>query len=76
MHLPLEIDALSLIAELNSWGWRDHKIETCCGFSSGYICAIRRGDAKMMAYQRAARLNNFYEDCKAERRARESTARV
>ena len=59
--IPAEIDAKALIAELNTWGWKDYKIEVACGFSSGYIAQIRCGNVQMLAYQRAARLFNFWE---------------
>ena len=60
--IPVEIDALQLIADLNEWGWKDFKIETVCGFTRGYVAQIRCGNVKMLAYQRAARLFNFREE--------------
>ena len=60
--IPVEIDALQLIADLNEWGWKDFKIETVCGFTRGYVAQIRCGNVKMLAYQRAARLFNFWEE--------------
>lgn len=59
--IPIEIDALKMIADLNEWGWKDFKIETVCGFTRGYVAQIRCGNVKMLAYQRAARLFNFWE---------------
>lgn len=59
--IPIEIDALKMIADLNDWGWKDFKIETVCGFTRGYVAQIRCGNVKMLAYQRAARLFNFWE---------------
>ena len=60
--IPVEIDAPQLISDLNRWGWRDFKIETVCGFSSGYIAQIKHGTLKKLSYQRAARLFNFWEE--------------
>ncbi len=60
--IPVEIDAVQIINDLNKWGWRDFKIETVCGFTRGYVAQIRCGNVKMMAYQRAARLFNFWEE--------------
>ena len=59
--IPIEVDALKMIADLNDWGWKDFKIETVCGFTRGYVAQIRCGNVKMLAYQRAARLFNFWE---------------
>ena len=59
--IPLEIDAPQLIADLNAWGWKDHKIEMVCGFSQGYVAQVRFGSIKLLSYQRAARLYNFWE---------------
>lgn len=60
--IPVEIDAKQLISDLNAWGWRDYKIEIRCGFCSGYIAQIRCGNVRMLAYQRGARLFNFWEE--------------
>lgn len=60
--IPVEIDAMQLIVDLNAWGWKDFKIETVCGFTRGYVAQIRCGNVRMLAYQRAARLFNFWED--------------
>lgn len=58
--IPL-IDHLAIIHDLNRWGWRDFKIETVCGFSSGYVAQIKCGNVKAMAHERAVRLYNFWE---------------
>jgi len=58
--IPVEIDVSAILADLNRWGWRDFKVETVCGFSSGYVAQIKCGNVRMMAYQRAARLYNFW----------------
>lgn len=63
--IPL-IDADSIIKDLNTWGWRDFKIEMACGFSSGYVSQIKCGNVKAMAHERATRLYNFWE-CEATR---------
>ena len=59
--IPVEIDAPQLIADLREWGWLDSKIEVRCGFSQGYVAQIRCGNVSKLAYQRAARLINFWE---------------
>lgn len=59
--IPVEIDVDGILNDLTTWGWRDFKIETVCGFSSGYVSQIRCGNVRMLAYQRAARLFNFWE---------------
>lgn len=58
--IPVELDISGILADLNRWGWRDFKVETVCGFSSGYVAQIKCGNVRMMAYQRAARLYNFW----------------
>lgn len=69
MSIPANIDHVGIIAELNSWGWRDAKIELVCGFSQGYVLHIKAGDVKQMNYQRAARLYNLWFDEAKERDA-------
>ena len=62
--IPSEIDALKLIEDLLQKGYNDNRLEIVCGFSQGYIAAIRDGRVKQMAYQRAARLYNIWcEEC-------------
>ncbi|HQX62627.1 MAG TPA: hypothetical protein PK593_04105 [Thermomicrobiales bacterium] len=60
--IPVEIDAVELIKDLNSIGWRDYKIEIACGYSCGYIAQVRCGNVRDMSYQRKARLFNFWEE--------------
>lgn len=57
--IPANIDHVAIIADLNARGLRDFKIETICGFSIGYVAKLKCG-VKQMAYQRAARLYNFW----------------
>lgn len=58
--IPANIDHVSIVADLNARGLKDFKIETICGFSSGYIAQLKCGNVKQMTYQRAARLYNFW----------------
>lgn len=60
--IPAEIDATQIINDLNRWGWKDYKIEIICGLGSGYVCQLRTQRIKLMTYQRAARLYNFWEE--------------
>jgi hypothetical protein len=59
--IPAEIDAIQIITDLRARGWNDSKIEVACGFSQGYIAQIRGGGIRLLSYQRAARLYNFWE---------------
>jgi hypothetical protein len=61
MPLPIDIDTEAILNDLNLWGWRDFKIETVCGFTSGYVSQIRCGNIKTLGFPRAARLYNFWE---------------
>jgi hypothetical protein len=58
--IPAELDIAGMLDDLTRWGWRDYKIEVACGLSAGYISQIRCGNIKFLAYQRAARLYNFW----------------
>jgi hypothetical protein len=58
--IPANVDHIGIIADLNTWGIRDYKIELCCNFSEGYVAQLKCGNVKQMAYQRAARLYNFW----------------
>jgi hypothetical protein len=60
--IPVEIDVQQIIADLNSWGWVDHKIEMVCGLSNGYVAKVRLGARPMRPYQYCARLYNFWEE--------------
>lgn len=59
--IPIKIDTEAILTDLGSWGWRDYKIEIACGFSKGYIAQVRCGNVRVLAYERAARLFNFWE---------------
>ena len=59
--IPADIDHRIILAELNEIGWKDYKIDMACGFSNGY-CAQLKKNIRLMTYQRAARLYNFWED--------------
>lgn len=60
--IPVQIDIAQIVADLNGWGWRDYKIEICCGLGSGYIAQVRCGNIRSPAYDKAARLFNFWEE--------------
>lgn len=60
--IPADIDPKGIIADLNTWGIRDYKIEMICGFSIGYVAQLKCGAIQQMTYQRAARLFNFWFD--------------
>lgn len=57
---PAAIDHLAILDELKAMGWRDFKIETMCGFASGYVAQLRCKNVTNMAYYRAVRLHNFW----------------
>lgn len=44
--VPLVIDIVQVINDLNRWGWRDQKIELACGCSGGYISKLRSGETQ------------------------------
>lgn len=58
--IPANIDHVHIVGELNAWGIQDYKIEAICGFSIGYVNHLKTGGVRQMAYQRAARLYNFW----------------
>ena len=58
--IPMQIDMLGIVAELNSLGWSDYKIEITAGLGSGYIANFRRGRIVSPGYITAARLWNFW----------------
>lgn len=62
MTIPANIDHVAIVQDLNAMGLRDAKIELVCGFSQGYVAAIKSGRVSQMIYQRAARLYNFWCD--------------
>lgn len=70
--IPLEIDIIAILADLKTWGWKDLKIESACGFSRGYIDKMREGPRPHRPYQHAARLYNFWceEKVSAERQTK------
>jgi hypothetical protein len=65
--MMMMIYPLQLVNDLNSWGWRDFKIDTVCGFTQGYVNQIRRGNIVEMSHTRAVRLYNFWEEEAASR---------
>lgn len=60
--IPGNIDHQQILADLNTWGLKDNKIELICGYSEGYVSLLKRGKIRQMTYQRAARLYNFWEE--------------
>ena len=58
--IPANVDHVAIIGDLNAWGIADYKIEAICGFSIGYVNHLKTGGVRQMAYQRAARLYNFW----------------
>lgn len=58
--IPVEIDVVEIIKDLNKWGWRDQKIEFACDFSAGYIAKLKGGARPYRPYQYVARLHNFW----------------
>lgn len=67
MTIPANIDHVAIVKDLNRWGMRDAKIELVCGFSQGYVGAIKAGRVQQMIYQRAARLYNLWWDGQRKR---------
>jgi hypothetical protein len=65
--IPANLDYVSIVEELNSWGIVDYKIEVICGFSQGYIRHMKAGTYQDMTYQRAARLYNFWAEERQDR---------
>ena len=72
MTIPAHIDIVSVIQDLNRWGWFDLKIEVACGFSEGYITKLKQGRVVQMRYDRTARLYNLW--CEESERARARSA--
>lgn len=70
--IPIEIDSLQMIDDLNRWGWSDRGIEKSCGYSRFYVGQVRCGNVRMMSYQRAARLFNLWESAAYTRLLRPS----
>ena len=60
--IPANIDHVQIIADLNSWGIKDAKIEMFCGFSQGHIRHLKEGLIRQLSYPRAARLYNLWFD--------------
>lgn len=60
--IPPNIDVAQVVADLKEWGWLDSKIEVRCGLGQGYIAQVRCGGIKSPAYDKAARLYNFWYD--------------
>jgi len=73
--IPLTIDRTAILADLNTWGFGDYKIEAICGFSIGYVAQLKCGNIGHMSYERAARLYNFWED-ERNRRVPHETVRI
>lgn len=71
-HIPANIDYLALIAELNSWGIRDYKIESICGLAEGRIAKFKCGAQRSMIYENASRIYNFWVDEALSRASRET----
>jgi hypothetical protein len=65
--IPANIDHVAICHDLNEWGIKDYKIEMICGFTEGYVHHLKTGGVRQMAYQRAARLYNFWFEEKAAR---------
>lgn len=74
--IPANIDHVAIVRELNEWGIADYKIEAICGFSIGYVNHLKTGGVRQMAYQRAARLYNFWWAEKDERERRRVIAAI
>jgi len=60
--IPVEIDVMQIVSDLNRGGWKDLQIEARCGFSGGYIAKLRGGTRPNRPYQHVARLFNLWED--------------
>ena len=58
--IPAQIDVLAIVADLRSRNWPDYKIEMVAGLGRGYIAQCRCGNIKSPAYDKAARLYNFW----------------
>ena len=65
--IPVRIDAEALLNDVNTWGWRDMKIEVALGYSQGYVAKLRAGltqDASKFRdrqYVHMAALQNLWE---------------
>lgn len=60
--IPARLDIEAILADLAEWGWRDFKIETMCGFASGYIAQLKCGAIREPSFSKGARLYNFWAD--------------
>ena len=65
-YIPANIDVVTILSELNRYGWRDYKIEMLCGFSRGYVSQLKCGHVVLPNYRYAARLYNLWVDVRKD----------
>lgn len=58
--IPAQIDILNIVQDLRALGWTDYKVEIAAGLTQGYIAQCRGGNIRQPAYDKAARLYNFW----------------
>ena len=58
--IPLNIDIPSILADLQTWGWTNHKIELASGLPKNYVSQLKNGSIQNPLYQNAALLYNFW----------------
>ena len=61
MPIPMKLDTVMMVADLNRWGLRDFKITTICNFDRAYIAKLRAGKIKTPSYDLGAQLYNLWE---------------
>jgi len=59
--IPVNVNVIEILDELNRLGWKDYKIEIECGFSKSYVPQIRCGNVVKPAYANVAKLLNLLE---------------
>lgn len=59
--IPVNVNVVELLDELNRLGWRDYKVEIECGFTKSYIAQIRNGNVVKPGYANVAKLLNLVE---------------
>lgn len=69
MMLPMSVDLRQMLLDLNERGYNDHKIESWCEFSQGYVIKLHRGEIEEMFHSRFLRLYNLWADVMSSERA-------
>lgn len=58
--IPANLDYVSMIEDLNGFGWTDYRLDAILGYSAGYCAQVRCRNIKDPTYPKASRLYNFW----------------